>query len=814
MSFPDLTMAAVDPVFVGVGQSPGLEIWRIEKLKVVPQDPKTYGDFYSGDSYILLHTKKVPGSEKLQWDIHFWLGKKTSQDEQGVAAYKTVELDDSLGGGPVQHREVEEHESKLFLSYFKKGVRYLEGGVESGFKKVERGKYEKKLLQIKGKRNIRVKQVDCHCESLNQGDVFILDCGQTIFVWSGPRSSRTERIKGTEVARRIRDEERGGKAVIHIVDDDRWETDVKFFKVLGSKCPIRSAEEGGDDREFERLSQQDIRLFRVSDASGSLEIQEIEEKPFTQEHLDSNDCFILDSGPSGIWVWVGKQCTKNEKKSAWKNATDFLAIRGYPNWTKVTQVAENGEPPLFKQFFSKWQEPNAQVGMGKIQRMESIAKYSEEKFNTSELHRRENKKEENLPDDGSGQTKIWRIENKSMNPVREDLYGVFYSGDCYVILYTYLVNRREKYIIYFWQGSRSTPDERAASAFLAQMLDDNELAGEALQVRVVQNQEPEHFLRIFSGRMVILMGGINNVTPEGECKMYQVRGTNTFNTRAVQVPDVAASLNSNDVFVVETDYDTFLWVGQGSSPEEATMATDMIGFLSPNRQPVLVDEGNEPEDFWEALGGKGEYVTAKRLENTKTYVPPRLFQASNASGKFRVEEVVDFSQEDLCEDDVFLLDTFDEVYVWVGKGANAIEKKQALQTAKEYIDTDPVGRTPDSTLLLQVKQNHEPASFTCHFLGWDPDKWQHGKSYEDIKEELGAENAGVTLVDEELKKYQRTYSFDELKRRLPPEGVDVTNKENFLSDTEFEQIFEMDREKYDSLPRWKQIDLKKKVGLF
>lgn len=83
-----------------------------------------------------------------------------------------------IGGEPVQHREVESHESQLFLSYFKNGVRYEAGGVASGFKKVETNAAgEKRLFQVKGKKNIRVRQVNLSVSSMNKGDCFILDSG-------------------------------------------------------------------------------------------------------------------------------------------------------------------------------------------------------------------------------------------------------------------------------------------------------------------------------------------------------------------------------------------------------------------------------------------------------------------------------------------------------------------------------------------------------------------------------------------------------------------------------------------------------------
>jgi hypothetical protein len=68
-------------------------------------------------------------------------------------------------------------------------------------------------------------------------------------------------------------------------------------------------------------------------------------------------------------------------------------------------------------------------------------------------------------------------------------------------------------------------------------------------------------------------------------------------------------------------------------------------------------EGAEDEYFWSAIGGRTEYSSIK-----ETGVPagfePRLFQCSNAHGYFFVQEVFNFSQDDLMNDDVMLLDSY------------------------------------------------------------------------------------------------------------------------------------------------------------
>jgi len=356
---PKPTMAmATHEAFKGVGQKSGLLIWRIEKFQPVLLPSKDHGKFHSGDSYLLLNTKQEGKNSALSWDIHFWLGNQTSQDESGTAAILAVDLDDSLGGGPVQYREVQDHESKLFLSYFENGVRYMPGGVASGFTHAEvNADGDKKLYQVKGKTDIRVTQVALDVKSMNDGDCFILDEGKGILVYVGAKAKRTERLKAIQAANQIRDQDHNGRAQVTIIDDTSNDEEVQqFFTALGSGSvsDVAPAPAQDDDESFAKKQDAVVTLHKVSDASGKLVLEKLPLQTLSQSALKTDDCFILNTGSAGIYVWIGSKGTSQEKSQAFKHGQSFLEKNNYPNWTQVTRVVEGGEPAAFKQYFSEW----------------------------------------------------------------------------------------------------------------------------------------------------------------------------------------------------------------------------------------------------------------------------------------------------------------------------------------------------------------------------------------------------------------------------------------------------------------------------
>ncbi|KAG3267916.1 capping actin protein, gelsolin like, transcript variant X1 [Ictidomys tridecemlineatus] len=313
-------------------RDPGLHVWRVEKLKPVPVARETQGVFFSGDSYLVLYN----GPEELS-HLHLWIGQQSSRDEQGACAVLAVHLNTLLGERPVQHREVQGNESDLFMSYFPRGLKYQEGGVESAFHKTSPGTAPaaiRKLYQVKGKKNIRATERALSWDSFNTGDCFILDLGQSIFAWCGGRSNILERNKARDLALAIRDSERQGKAQVEIVTDG--EEPAEMIQVLGPKPALK---EGNPEEDLtaDQTNAQAAALYKVSDATGQMDLTKVaDSSPFAPELLVPDDCFVLDNGLCGkIYIWKGRKANEKERQAALQVAEGFISRMQYAANTQV-----------------------------------------------------------------------------------------------------------------------------------------------------------------------------------------------------------------------------------------------------------------------------------------------------------------------------------------------------------------------------------------------------------------------------------------------------------------------------------------------
>lgn len=336
------------------GKTAGLQIWRIEDFKVQDWPKEEYGHFFAGDSYILLHTYKRPGKVMLLHDIFFWLGKNTSQDEAGTAAYKTVELDERLGSRAVQHREIQDYESPSFKSLFKDGsLQVFEGGVASGFNHVGPVSYETRLLQCKGVSPVLCRQVELKRSSLNSGDVFILDTGLKIYQMNGKDSRPAERAEAAKIARAY-DDERGGEVEILVAEEgdaDKARDMIPFWTALGGEGEIKPAAEGGRDEDSTRDDHRAI--YRVSDAGGAMSFtQALKGADCTRPNWLSqkdrgSDVWVFDTGYQ-IWVWIGAGSEKAERQHGVKygRRRHLPMPAGLPPCQRASPAASAVPPPM------------------------------------------------------------------------------------------------------------------------------------------------------------------------------------------------------------------------------------------------------------------------------------------------------------------------------------------------------------------------------------------------------------------------------------------------------------------------------------
>ncbi|KAL3535455.1 hypothetical protein ACH5RR_003916 [Cinchona calisaya] len=729
-----VSMRDLDPAFQGAGQKAGTEIWRIENFHPVPISKSSYGKFFTGDSYVVLKTNAMKNGA-LRHDIHYWLGKDTSQDEAGTAGIKTVELDAALGGRAVQYREVQGHETERFLSYFKPCIIPREGGVASGFKHVKEEEHKTRLFVCKGKHVVNVKEVSFARSSLNHDDIFILDTKSKIFQFNGSNSAIQERAKALEVVQYVKDTYHDGKCEIAAIEDGKLMADAdsgEFWGFFGGFAPLPRKTTTDEAKSTDVVS---TRLFGVEKGQA----EPIEADSLTRELLDTNRCYILDCGTE-LFLWMGRTTSLDERKNA-SGAADELVQSLDKVKCHIVRVIEGFETVTFRSKFDSWPQSTSTAvsedGRGKV-----AALLKRQGVNVKGLLKTTPPKEEPQPYiDCTGNLQVWRVNGQEKILLPSSDQSKFYSGDCYIFHYSYPGEDKEEYLIGTWLGKQSVEEDRVSATSQASKMVES-LKFLATQARIYEGTEHIQFFAIFQS-FIVFKGGLSegykkyiaekelqeDTYTEDGLALFRVQGTGPENMQSIQVEPVASSLNSSYCYILHSGSTIFTWSGNLTTAEDQELVERQLDIIKPNMQCKVQKEGAESEQFWDLLGGKSEYPSQKIGREAET--DPHLFSCTFSKGDLKVTEIYNFNQDDLMTEDLFILDCHLDIYVWVGQQVESKIKTQALTIGEKFVEHDfLLEKFSRQAPVYIVMEGSEPPFFT-RFFTWDSAKSaMHGNSFQ------------------------------------------------------------------------------------
>lgn len=731
-----VSMKDVDSAFQGAGQKAGMEIWRIENFRPVPVPKSSHGKFFYGDSYIILKTTALKNGA-LHQDIHYWLGKDTSQDEAGTAAIKTVELDAALGGRAVQYREIQGHETEKFLSYFKPCILPQPGGVASGFKHTEinEQEHETRLYVCKGKHVVHVKEVPFTRSSLNHDDIFILDTKTKIFQFNGSNSSIQERAKALEVVQYIKDTYHEGKCEVAVVEDGKLMADPEageFWGLFGGFAPLPRKAASEDDKKTEASSAKLLCVEKGKPAPVAAD-------PLTRELLNTNKCYLLDCGAE-VFVWMGRSTSLEERKTASVAAEELLRGPDRPK-SHAIRVIEGFETVTFRSKFASWQQ-TAGVAISEDGRGKVAALLKRQGLNVKGLMKAAPVKEEPQSYiDCTGNLQVWRVNGNEKTLLSSSDQSKFYSGDCYIFQYSYPGEEQEEYLVGTWFGKKSVEEERMAAKSLSSKMVES-LKSQAVQARLYEGKEPVQFFAIFQS-FILYKGGVSSgykkfvednsieddTYKEDGIALFRVQGSGPDNMQAIQVESVASSLNSSYCYILHSGNTVFTWSGSLTTTDDQELLERQLDLIKPNIQAKPQKEGTETEQFWSLVGGKSEYPSQKIGREPEN--DPHLFSCAYSKGNLKVTEIFNFTQDDLMTEDIFILDCHSDIFVWVGQQVDTKSRLQALNIGEKFLEHDFLMQSLSrETPVFVVMEGNEPTFFT-RFFDWDSAKSaMHGNSFE------------------------------------------------------------------------------------
>ncbi|MHA1372346.1 MAG: hypothetical protein ACTSRA_21815, partial [Promethearchaeota archaeon] len=135
-------------------------------------------------------------------------------------------------------------------------------------------------------------------EVLTTADVYLLDKGDSIYVWKGTYSTIDEQFFGEQISKMLKDK-RGGNVQIKIIEQDK--EPLEFFENFES---LKLIDGNYSDSILKRESisdKENFILYRIKTEAGLI----FREVPPVYESITSDDSFIIDFGDQ-IYVFHGR----------------------------------------------------------------------------------------------------------------------------------------------------------------------------------------------------------------------------------------------------------------------------------------------------------------------------------------------------------------------------------------------------------------------------------------------------------------------------------------------------------------------------
>ncbi|KAG0473447.1 hypothetical protein HPP92_015304 [Vanilla planifolia] len=501
----------------------------------------------------------------------------------------------------------------------------------------------------------------------------------------------------------------------------------EFWNLFGGYAPI--ARELPDTRQTEKYSS--AKLFWVN--KGKLVLLDTPSLDVTL--LNSDRCYLLDCDAE-IFVWMGRTTLVSERKTAISTIEEFMHQQDRSASIQTTFLTEGSETAKFKSHFCNWPQtvtPSLYIeGRGKV-----AAIFKHQGYDVKEI-----------PEDDcrpiidiNGTLRVWRVNGHDVTPIAAVEQTVLYSGECYIIKYTFSAIDKDNNLFYAWLGCNSTLEDRVDAISLMTRIT-HSIKAPYVMAQVSEGKEPQLFftvfkcLIIFKGRStsgykfsVMEQCTTDEISDQDKLALFRVQGSSPTSMQAIQVDPVSGSLNSSYCYILQDQVSSFTWLGSLSSPMDHELVDRLLDQISPLKQFISVREGSEPDVFWNMIGGKGDYPKEKVIKQHDE--DPHLFTCVFEEGDFKGKEIFNYAQDDLTTEDIILLDCHNEIYIWVGQHAKLASEEQAFSLGKKFLETDILleGLSDDAAIYV-IPEGNEPPFFTSHFA-WDNSKLNiHGNSFE------------------------------------------------------------------------------------